>query len=250
MATTARLSDPLINALEDEWARLLQHPATRRALTDWEREYPILDGIADPTAAPLEQLRAGGDTMLHPLLRIAQTDRDDAQLAGRVILQVMLPAICGLMRGSRGRYAEADEAVEAFWSTIRTYPLHRRQRVTANLYLEAVGLLTRHRSVTEEVSLIDEHDAPPTIESNASEELIDLLAWAIKHEVLDQATAQLLVDRYCPRDADDVMLKHASCAAARAHGLSSAALRKRCSRAVAALQTAVVELGYEPQHSF
>lgn len=246
MATTARLSDPLINALEAEWTELLRRPATRRVLEAWDLEHPILDGTASPQIAALEHLRAGGDAMLYPLLQIAQSERDDAELAGRVVLQVMLPAICGLMRGSRGRYAEADEAVEAMWETIRTYPLQRRQRVTANLYLEAVSLLTRHRTTVQEVPLIDDHDAAEPVQTHPSEELINLLAWAIKHDVLDRPTAQLLVDRYCPHDVDDRLLKHASRTVAASHDLAPATLRKRCSRAIASLQKAVVELGYEP----
>lgn len=245
MTSHRHLRNDLINALESEWDNLAARASTRAAFARWEQTHRVLDGLSRCDEAAVNYLRAAGDGALHALLQIAQSSDRDAQLAARVLLQLMLPAVCGLLTGRRGRYVrDADEAIEALWTTIRTFPLHRQDRITANLYLEMVHLLSRCPQPPHEVPLLA-HDQTRA-QVNPSEELRDLLVWAVQREVLDRPTAQLLLDRYSPADPE-AKLKDSTRAAAQHHQLSSAALRKRCSRAIATLSVAVQEYGYTPR---
>ena len=237
--------NPLIGALDDEWAGLSTSEATRRTFARWERTHRALDGISSCDDDAITYLRRAGDGALHALLQIAQSTDRDSQLAARILLQVMLPAVCGLLAGNRGRRVrDAGEAIDALWTTIRTYPLHRRRKVTANLYMEMIGILAASARKITEVP-IHEHAAPLPA-PNASAELLDLLMWAVQLDVLDRPTAQLLLDRYSPADPDHVMVKNSTETVAAQRQLSAVALRKRCSKAVAALSVAVQQYGYTP----
>ena len=75
-----------------------------------------------------------GDAALGRLVRVAADD----ELAGRVVLQRLLPGISGIAR-RRGSFmvehlAAVDDLLPSAWSVIRSYPIDRRaHHVAANL---------------------------------------------------------------------------------------------------------------------
>jgi hypothetical protein len=94
------------------------------------------------------------DAILVGLLERAQ---DGDRLAGRVVLQTMLPAAVRLARAITSRpdvLGDSDEAfalvLAALWQVVATYPVaRRRSKVPANLYLDTLALVRRgHTSST------------------------------------------------------------------------------------------------------
>ncbi|MGW7006152.1 hypothetical protein ACWGCW_25905 [Streptomyces sp. NPDC054933] len=163
----------------------------------------------------------------------------------------------------------AHIVIGALYEVVRTYPLQRRpRRVAANLAMDTLRLARRELrwgGVLEENELLDaapEHwgvaDEPDPYEqvalaelaeaavvagladpatpaeelAGARGELVELLLWALREQVLDAKAVAAIDSHYREAaPADDV----AACAV----GVSAAAWRKRRSRAVRQLQQAV-----------
>ena len=85
--------------------------------------------------------------MLLALIRLTQAGH---QLAGRVVLQLMLPKLGRMTNRTSGTTSEnawsedrRHIAVAEFWDVVATYPVGRRtRRVAANLALETLHRLT------------------------------------------------------------------------------------------------------------
>ncbi|WP_308369236.1 MULTISPECIES: hypothetical protein [unclassified Streptomyces] len=148
--------------LDADWAALCADPALRQAVTDWVTDGHLTDDIAavtDSWAGSLtpEQLLAAlrpvadgvtdalTDAVLRTLLeRAAGRDRS-AVLAGRVIVQAMLPAVFRIIRGQvrvtggRTRDAVGHVTVTALYEVARAGRIHRRPgRPAANLALDTL----------------------------------------------------------------------------------------------------------------
>lgn len=171
------------------------------------------------------------DELLWPLLKLAV---EGDELAARTVLQAMLGVFSRLGHRARLRGLDdpAETALEALWSAILTYPLHRRQRVAANLAGEALGMLPMadHHLEPRPAPV---HEDSPAQEAQApdTEEAAALLLWARRHRVLNAAELELLTEVY--------MHGTPSAAVATAQGLSDVATRKRLSRATSKLARAV-----------
>lgn len=224
-----------IGRLNHEWSSTLAHtPAPWQLPTDSTVEtlQQALEAISDATDP---------DPLLHRLL---QLHHDGDAAAGRLLLQTMLGSAHRLSRTARGRGladGEAD-AVAAMWTAIATYPLHRTQRVAANLALEALAALQKALSIDLPAS-DDLEDLAHWEQScgrlsgthgpSASEEAAEALLWALDHRVLTKDEVALLTSIYITSD------RATSADLAQIHRLSPAALRQRQHRAVRKLATAV-----------
>ena len=177
----------LVGRLNAEWSALLDAPASRAAVEAWRRREPRLAGLADLAAveaairtgtgrapagragtgrgpairtgaAPAraargraDTTRAGADELLLALLRqAARPGAPWAELAGRTVLQLMLPKAVAIARSQRGRVSDPDERISAviacLYETIRGYPVDRRPRsVAGNLGLDTLHLF-QHRT--------------------------------------------------------------------------------------------------------
>ncbi|MYT31288.1 MULTISPECIES: hypothetical protein [unclassified Streptomyces] len=204
------------------------------------------------------------------LHRVSAGGERDAELAARVLVQAMLPCAQRMMRRCL-RDGESSEdvaqlVIASLWEVVRSYPVARRpRRVAANLRMELWHRVSRElkqelapsaaldeewaarlpggeepsRAVepallaraAEEAGLVRAVDAVEELEG-ARGEMVALLVWALEREVLTAEAASGICDHYregAPRDAE----------AAQALGVSSVALRRRRSRAVAQLRQAV-----------
>jgi hypothetical protein len=247
----------LVGRLNQEWAHLRAAEHTARAVRTWSSRCPALAGLTD-LAALEERLDAADaattDTVLLALLGLARND----ELAARVVLQRMLGKAVRLAGTHLARQAELggadrDEAqavaVAALWQVIRTYPVSTRPaRVAANLALEALMAVHRGdaggptRRGVREVPVGDlriaglEHRVTGGQRLPVDAEVFDLLAWAVRADVLRAEDARLLVAVYGVRaDGQPADGRHVAAEL----GVSWPALRQRCSRTVRRLAAAV-----------
>lgn len=236
----------VLSNLDTEWAHLAAAPTTGRALRRWADTHLTLHALR--TAPDLiAAVRSGGEQTMRTLLELVQSDDPDRQLAGRLVLQVMMPAIrrhAAQYCRTHGRDAAAASC-SAMWEVIGTYPLHRPGNIAANLRFDMAKLYRRdllehndpgHQKRdratdphSTDLENIDDRDAHPSMH------VVELLIWARAQQLVDTDTAQLLLDRYCPSTTHT---PDAATDAAALHGLSPAAMRKRCSRAIAILREA------------
>jgi hypothetical protein len=137
--------------LEQEW-EVLARRELARALPAWALREPSLRRFDSPSAL-LRFLHTSEscetDVPLRALLAIARTDR----LAGRFVLQALLPGLKAQLRRiarSRARYDELWELLLFYaWEAICGYPLATRPaRVAANLLLQVLHDASRefHRA--------------------------------------------------------------------------------------------------------
>ncbi|WP_143105054.1 hypothetical protein [Amycolatopsis regifaucium] len=92
------------------------------------------------------------------------------------------------------------------WEQIRCYPLRRRHHVAATLVfdtqrsaLRALGVATS-QAAADVVNIDDDAVycplAEPQTEKDASEQLLELLSWAVEQQWLDKHEAAILTARY------------------------------------------------------
>ncbi|MFJ2774697.1 hypothetical protein [Streptomyces sp. NPDC087300] len=216
--------------------------------------------------------RRFSDTWLTVLLERAVGEGEQAQLAARVVVQAMLPGAVRMTRRclrAGEEFAEvAQLVIAALYQVVRCFPIGRRRRqVARNLRLELWHVVSRELgrefapggeelpgegelvqdvvadplAWAEVVLLADAAQAaglhragePVEVLAGARGELVELLVWALAQKVLTQDAAAAIADHY--REAGAVT----DVSAARAAGVSEAAIRQKRRRAVARLRTAV-----------
>jgi len=267
-------SSSLPSRLNREWALLCDSAAGRRAVRDWAapgRDRAALTDLADVDGLhatvqllqSAEVTKSGRDRVLVGLLERAQYgDR----LAGRVVLQTMLPAAVRLARAITSRpdvLGDQDEAfalvLAALWQVIATYPVtSRRAKVPANLYLDTLALVRRgHTSSTHRAALVFPEQSYADIRTAAEPGRLDagqddlagpadaqlctVLAWAVRSGVLRLDEARLLVRVY----GLDGGPAGAGPAVAAEYELSWPALRQRCHRLARRVGQAAVAAGID-----
>jgi hypothetical protein len=256
----------LPSRLNREWRELATAPAAAAALSRWAAADPALAEAGSLEALVRQISRAEParrDPMLLALLALAQ---DGDRLAGRVVLQVMLPkavrvAMSIVRRPDVGgdREEAYATAVAALWQVIASYPIERRpRRVTANLALDTLAVVQRgHTGSSHFARVFPErpcadlrqvcepvhHDPEPDeLAGPADAELLMLLAWAVRTAVLPLDQARLLARAY----GLDGQPTAGSAQVAAQYGLSPAALRQRCHRLARRLGAAAVAAGILP----
>lgn len=181
----------------------------------------------------LDHVRANPDAVLLALLELVA---DGDTLAGRAVVQSMLPKLITMAR--RDPDHELPDYVSWMWLVLSSYPLaRRRRRVAANLALDTLKRATRDRRVPEVphrweslVLLRTEHsdgldggiarDPDPTHALTAAQ----VINRALRLGLLDDVAARVLTvvyDHGVPGKEAAVQL-----------GMSVDCVRWRCSRAV------------------
>jgi DNA-directed RNA polymerase specialized sigma24 family protein len=219
--------------LDREWTHVAGAGIARQ-LPDWQRREPTLACFAAPNAL-LQFLHsapaAETDRPLLALLRIARHDR----LAGRLLLQVFLPALKTQSERIVSPAGRRDELWELLlfhaWETICCYPLTRRRRVAANLVLQVLHETTRElhqRSCPHDHEpLLPEHELWPAATADVDDRESRVEA-AVAIGAISEGDAELVL---CTR-VDGIRLP----LLADMLGVSYGALRKRRQRAEAALR--------------
>jgi hypothetical protein len=247
---TGGVASPLYRRLLEEWIHLNDIAAVTHTLRDWGSSEQVLAGCRRPadivdrvdTAGP-----EGADPYLIALIRLCQ---GGSQLAGRILLQLMLPKLAAMAvrtRGTSGDNAWSEDRrhiiVAEFWAVIAGYPVDRRtRRVAANLALDTLHRVTADtRSRIQTVSTEDvvlhavDHDSPLRARNDVTsdDDLLHVLAWAVREGVITRDDGRLLAQVYVIDQRDD---------AASERGITDAALRQRCLRARQRLGRAWLEI--------
>ncbi len=245
----------IFRQLSDEWARLCGLSSAQHNLRRWATAEPVLDG-ATSLGDLLDRIDAGdhdeADRVLLALIRLAQGGQ---QLAGRVVLQAMLPKIARMTRTLRpssndDRWAEDRQhiAVATFWEIVYAYPVARREsRVAANLALDTLHRLTsEQRKPMVEVPLdpeeaadrlaqrsyVDPHERLGTVTADSG--LLEVIIWGVTVEAVTRDEAALLIRAYLPPPG-----VAGGAAVAGEIDVTQAAVRQRISRARRRLIAAV-----------
>ena len=173
----------LLARLDAEWAHLRISRRALRTARGWAdryRDHPLAAVVAD--LSDLDDIRQAtqrtndpdrpDDAILLALVELARTD----ELAGRCILQHLLPALIGHAMRYRSFTDKTDpvgQVVAAAWLAIRSYDVERRRRhVASSLISDAVfQAFRRHlrlRSQSEQICspttfiATPHHDEPTT----------------------------------------------------------------------------------------
>jgi DNA-directed RNA polymerase specialized sigma24 family protein len=245
---TGRSRFALIDALNSAWDDLhrdrLLTAQSRAELSRWSAVYPSLRGCLTP-ADVLSAIRADPDPVLAALISIHQARGPSGRangdhLAGRIVLQTMMPKIVTMATGDQQHAVE--DYIGHLWARIGSYPLARRpQRIAANLALDTLKAAMRDSSMviitpvtTAELELVGLrrrlHSAVgPGETRDPADQVVDLTARRVLRTaqelgLIDDQTRRLLVSVY----ADGL----SSADAAVRHGLTPTTVRFRCSRAI------------------
>lgn len=241
----ANVTSALFAQLIADWIHLNQLATSTIALRRWARAEPVLTGCrrpadvvdaVDQSPSPAEQ-----DMILAALIRLSQSGH---QLAGRILLQLLLPKLGKMALRTSGTSTDnvwsedrRHVIVAEFWDVVASFPVQRRTRkVAANLALDTLHRVTNPRVARPEtpVDPVDLPQAPPLRpaatpgELSSDADLVEVVGWAVDRHVISHADGQLLCRVYLPHPD-----QHGSSAdrAAADLGLSPAAVRQRCSRA-------------------
>lgn len=238
-ATTVQRTTTGFHEMEDEWtARFAGRTHSfgelgRRTCGDLVALIQDNEEERDHVALTLLSLNAGGDT-----------------IAGRVLLQAMLPKAQRLARTCAGlRDLPMDErrwiAAGAIWEAVQTYPLHRTRSVVGNVALNALAIITKLRPGPEAnvdelddlhlEQLVDEDaedDGNPTSGNSTFHNLVRVLTWAVDSEVLTRAEVAILARMDLGEDHERAEL-------AESLGVTHGTLVKRTWRIRTKLMTAV-----------
>jgi len=172
-------------------------------------------------------IRAGDgakqDAYLIRLLAIARHD----QLAARIVLQRIIPALCALARRHSPNHAAqldlVDELIGNAWASIRSYPIDRRPRWVVPNLVRDIGFQTivrpaRRRNATERPT---PHSSLPDVELLTEIEPIDELV-ALLNDARAKGMSQSDVDLICEivtldRPAKVARVRHVSTRTVRNH---------------------------------
>ena len=218
-----------LDQLAADWAYQLAHGA--EAVQGWAHRRPALTGC-DGLAGVLERIAVEPDAALAALLA---EDAAGCPLAGRVVLQTMLPKLLRMAR--RDPYAGLDDYLAQLWLVIRRYPLARRpRRIAANLSLDTLKGVRAERGPrlvpVAEAEL--ERLLPPVPEPVDELTARRLIRAARRLGLIDRATGALLASVYAEGCSGAV-------AAARHHA-NPGAVRQRCHVAVRRMRAHAAEL--------
>ncbi|MGW4524966.1 hypothetical protein [Amycolatopsis sp. NPDC004378] len=267
-----------LTMLQNQFAQPRTVAKFGQALCAWSSEEPALSGIADHSdLVGLLSTRDYDrhDEVLHALLVRAASDGESGVIATEIVVNAMLPAVPGIVarvvraaraatggvgarRGVTGGGVSASEdsrdiqasVIGHLWEQSRCYPLRRRHHVAANLMRETQRAAQRdfgvdHGQAAADVVSMDDDEvhrplAAAQAEMDASEELLELLSWAIQEERLDEHSATILTTRYFhgPLGRDGVATDRQIGALT---GLSQPTITRHRQRAVEQLIDAVAE---------
>lgn len=227
-----RTRDRVVRGLLAEWDDL-DRPTAWAAVASWGRRHPaVLAGCRTLTDV-LQRVDHAPDPVLLALLSELAAGDD---LAGRVVVQAMLPKLRSLAR--RDPHHDVADYLSWFWLRARNYPVARRPRqVAANLALDTLKSAKRSLRTAEEPWIAEGEEGLDWLatEERRRAELDHLgdVAALTAPRVIRAARELGLVDTTTCRVLMSVYAEGLSGeqAAAR-HHVSVATLRWRCSQAV------------------
>lgn len=188
----------VVSALEREWEAICSATLNRR-LRRWSEREPALRPFTSATELLASLRRRRGDNLAEDAVLVALLRQADDPLAGRVVLQALLP---GLKRLAGRFLFETGEREELWslllahlWAGIRSYPLERRPRkVAANLLLDAahatLAELARERRLRAQPPAMALATEAPA-DRREQEEVV--LARAVRAAALSRQEAQLIL---------------------------------------------------------
>lgn len=218
-----------------EWVTLQHLPSTAIQLRRWARTHPILTDYPTPgdlvdaiDAAPQDI----AEQHLIALVRIYQAGN---QLAGRIVLQAMLPAINRIVAN---RSIDDQQSVLAeFWIVLSTITItDTTTRIAANLKLSTLRAITRPARPNPELLQADPliwHAPEATDDTTDTTDLADVIAWAHHTNAITTDEAAILTFAYTGHHTDYTrpLATHL--------GIAPEAAKKRCTRAREKLINAV-----------
>jgi hypothetical protein len=249
----------LVGRLNIEWDTLRESSEANAHVACWANEDPQLAGLE--TLPLIEAATAGPvdlyiDGILFALVRRAIEHHQEAELAARIVLQLMLPKAILIAQNNARALRDADERIQlaicSLYEVIRTFPVDRvRRYVPAYLAWQTHALV--HQAVLDQTREIADDTLgerlATTEELHPSEELEHLLAQAVRQEVISREDAELLAARYSgDSDSDKPTWKNLAAPAqlGDALGLSPDAVKKRCSRARRKLSESLTQGAFDP----
>lgn len=233
MCSRSTENSPL-TMLQTEFGRPCAVKRFDHALHDWSAEDSALSEVGsheDLVTILATRDYERHDAVLHALLARAAAAESSGVVATEIVVNAMLAAVPGIVgrvvravraaggavgrrRGVTGGGASAVEdsrdiqasVIGHLWEQTRCYPLRRRHHVAANLVRETQRAAQRDfgvdhgQAAAHVVSMDDDEVYRPLsalpAEPDASEELLELLAWAVEEERLDEHFATILTTRY------------------------------------------------------
>lgn len=269
--TALEVSAPLVyRQLTREWAALHALPSTAATVRRWGRNEPALMGFTRPGDIVDAIDRGDYARKDELLLALIRQFHGGQQLAGRTVLQAMLPKLAKMAlsthRDTRSTVEGLEEArhvtIAEFWFVMGTYPVERRpERIASNLALDTLRRTTRQRepvapipldptelgstrysgatplatSTQGEINGMSYTFAYPDASINEGCDLLELIAWGTQTAAITREEGQLLVTAYLPEKStrcgfDELCVQL---------NLPRQTVRKRCSRAAKKLTAAV-----------
>jgi hypothetical protein len=135
----------IVQSLNAEWAHVARSPLARRALMRWATANPVLadartvDDFVDTRSRPEWGAAAH---------RVLAAEAAIDEMAARTLLQALLGGlVCLCGRVGRGEADAIVDLVALAWARIRTYPVHRKGAVAANVLLDVRKQFVRDRLV-------------------------------------------------------------------------------------------------------
>ncbi|MFG2645954.1 hypothetical protein ACGFYP_33860 [Streptomyces sp. NPDC048370] len=259
----------VFKGLNAEWALVCAEPGSGARVRGWLERAGVLrrgEGTME-----LEELlgwigvrdrrlgRAHSDRWMGALLAEASGEGADARLAARVVVQAMLDGAVKMtlsfLRPERDFDEVGQAVVASLYGVVRSYPLHRSQKVAANVLLETLHRASRElknddpRGLGWDPALLELPGAENVAETacrnalveqavagglaedlaepeSAQAELAELLLWGVQKGLLTRTRAQQIAGE----------AREEARSAAEQAGVSAVTWRKRRSRSVAQLR--------------
>ena len=254
----ASVASPLYRGLCAEWVALGLSPSSATVVARWGRAHRVLAPCAS-LGEIVDAIDAADPERTDALLgALIATFQAGAQLAGRVVLQAMLPkltrmAVATSTTSSDDMWAEDRRhiIIAEFWAVLTCYPLARRRAgVAGNLAMDTLHRVTagKRRPVevamdlsgpTGEAARTALWSSPPAQPDEGepgpgARELAAVVAWGREQALVSESDAALLTTIYSARATREGFESEAA-----RLGITPAAVRQRCSRAVRAIARAV-----------
>lgn len=239
------MHSPLVQQLCQEWVGLNTSQTIRDTVERWAAIHSAMHGLDSPAAITDRIDRAGSreaDILIGLLLSLFH---DGEQLAGRILLQQLLPGLTVHVRRvmpPRGTaYDEVlQQAIVEFWTVITTKRNLPADGIAGRIWLDPLKPLTRHRrshdawethtvytgEILSEAGPDSSTQPDAAFDLNPEGDLYNLILAFRRDGILSEADAQLLADVYLSPAPGERTLAQA----AERLGISHAALRKRCNR--------------------
>ena len=199
------MQSDLFTLLDRQWANWSRGPQPAIALARWAGREPGLHQVTDFDALLAMFERSGAathaarDEVLLPLLRLAAVDSD----AFLTVLHVLRAGLVSLTsRASRwwGWEEAASTVIAAAVERTNRYPMHRTDRVAANLlgdvwhsvWVVRQAELRRDAGVIDIVDLDDVHDLAAMEEMEGGQELLALVGEAVSRGRISGRDARLV----------------------------------------------------------